>query len=834
MKFYFYALGTAIAVDRTRNANTFLEISTMLHNRSATIDTILTKRKQQAARLEQTLPAWKKLRQTVEDLTYYWQTKAPTLDEGATRIDFSSTLYQIDQQLQAIARLSKRLGRDSLNIGVLGEMGQGKSQLLRSITSASEAIIPTSDDGVCTSAISKIYNEPGLSGVRAEIDFYTWESFRDEVIGLYYQKLGISAPIPQTQESFKRDPFPALPPHLKDDENAKRLYGHFRKDYHLKFEQYRSNLDQPTLILTKPDEIRKFVTHSGRNIQGDRLSYDNIAVREARIFYAFPEPDLGRIGLVDLPGTGDNSIYDAERLIKAVEQDVDFILFVRKVESIVFRPWNESERSLVTTAQRALADFSLSECSFAVLNRFRTKDADEDARRLEVCNQLQATAHQDGIEVLKAVVVDCTNSDIVKQKLIDPALEYLVKQIDRLYETTLQEHDRLRRQCQKDIGQKLAEAQMFLAQQSNEDDTFQPWFEGTFWRNLTTGLRQEQTKLWNMQSQEDKDFKAKVQDVLKQCQAESVIPSIDEIIIKSADERSYKVAYYQLLLLMRKTLTDHFEGLGYTIEQLLEQVRSSIVTVLVEQAGLKNLSNKQGSAFLLEMAEQLPTRHLGLKSGFEKIMDLKTSAENPEKWVELVLEELDPDRNLDPLSQEQMEPKFLNRITQFWDGLSEVEKSELCQGAIDLLQQAVQSTLDGTESLKFAGIVLRQVLNAFGQAENHLPENQQPFEFSNAEKIQQALINRRDQVVTQCAEILNSKLTEPNKTAYSMFIRFVGQILADDPDIAKNVKLQWRIFLATKQDLLLDSSEPKIREEVRKNLKQYMEKALEANQAERL
>ena len=809
--------------------------TTTSHDRSTTIETILAKRQQQAARLNRIQPDWEKLKESLEKLDYYWQTTAPALSDLPAEIEFSSTLRQIQQELQTLTRLSKRLGRDRLNIGVLGEMGQGKSQLLRGITSAAEAVIPTSDDDVCTSAISKIYHEPTLAGVKAEIDFYTWESFRDEVISLYYTKLEIAAPVPQTANDFKHTPFPRLPEQFKDDENAKRLYGNFRKDYYEHFDQYRSQLGQPMLTLTNPDEIRQYVTHSSRNSQLDRLSYDNIPVREARIFCSFSDQEeVGKIGLIDLPGTGDNSIYDAARLIKAVEQEVDFILFVRKVESKIFRPWNDGERNLITTTQRALIDLPLSQCSLVVLNRFRTKDADEDARRLEICHRLQQTTRQEGI-VQQAVVVDCTDAAAVKQGVLDPVLDYLVEQIDRLYETALNHCDRRLQQLQQDIQQKLEIARTILVQQSNEDNAFQPWFEGNFWLNLTTGLQAEQIKLWGTQNLENKDFKAKVQEVIQNCQAVAVIPSIDEIVKKSAIERSYKMVYYQSLLLMRKQLAAYFGELGFAIEQLLDQVRSAVAEVLAEQAGLKTLSPDRGAAFLQAMAGQIPTRHRGLKNGFEKIIDFKASYENPEKWVESALAELDPDRNLDPLSQEQIEPRFLRRIAQFWDGLSDEDKLTLCQGAIGLLQQAIQPTLVGDQSLQFAGFVLTQVLNAFGQSRSSPPDSQHSTSPSEAEQIQRALTDRRDQVVTQCAEILNGKLTEPHKTAYSMFIRFVDQILTENPtNQSEDVKLQWRLFLETKKDVLLDSSEAVKRAQIRQQLQQYVTSAIEANQPERL
>jgi energy-coupling factor transporter ATP-binding protein EcfA2 len=59
----------------------------------------------------------------------------------------------------------------------LGRMGQGKSRLLQSLTGLSDEVIPTGSQGVCTSTMTKIFHQPG--SIKAEINFYTWDLFRD-------------------------------------------------------------------------------------------------------------------------------------------------------------------------------------------------------------------------------------------------------------------------------------------------------------------------------------------------------------------------------------------------------------------------------------------------------------------------------------------------------------------------------------------------------------------------------------------------------------------------------------------------------------------------------
>lgn len=76
------------------------------------------------------------------------------------------------------------------------------------------------------------------------------------------------------------------------------------------------------------EEIPKFVTQYDPN--ESKIAYFNyLAVQEVRIFCPFPDENVGKIAVVDMPGLGDTGIGDADRLVDALGQDIDFILFVR-------------------------------------------------------------------------------------------------------------------------------------------------------------------------------------------------------------------------------------------------------------------------------------------------------------------------------------------------------------------------------------------------------------------------------------------------------------------------------------------------------------------------
>ncbi|NES06606.1 MAG: hypothetical protein F6K22_29590, partial [Okeania sp. SIO2F4] len=48
------------------------------------------------------------------------------------------------------------------------------------------------------------------------------------------------------------------------------------------------------------------------------------------IFCRFPQVGVKKLALVDMPGLGDTRLGDTERMIKALAEDIDFILLIRR------------------------------------------------------------------------------------------------------------------------------------------------------------------------------------------------------------------------------------------------------------------------------------------------------------------------------------------------------------------------------------------------------------------------------------------------------------------------------------------------------------------------
>ena len=100
--------------------------------------------------------------------------------EYVEKIDTSELRERIDSELLILSKLKSRFNRQTLNIGVRGLMGQGKSTLLKSLSGLTNREIPAYEGAACTAVRSMIYNNQG--SVQVQVVFHSEKTFLAEVI----------------------------------------------------------------------------------------------------------------------------------------------------------------------------------------------------------------------------------------------------------------------------------------------------------------------------------------------------------------------------------------------------------------------------------------------------------------------------------------------------------------------------------------------------------------------------------------------------------------------------------------------------------------------------
>ena len=386
------------------------------------IDSILQKRQPTVAKITQSQQSVQSLldsfseMETLKEIFVKNQANTDENTEIWQSLDFSFISKKLETAQADLERLKERFNRKTLRIGVAGQSGQGKSQLLQSLTGLTAQEIPTSSGGFTTGARSLIYHHDSPE-TYATVHFYSEYEFLHEIIAPYYVKLKESTPlmlgeIPTTVEQFSKVVLPAT----DNDASGGLMVALFNqlREFQTHLADYRTMLGSNEKQI-KREEILRYV--SQHNPDGDEKYQNYRAVRLVKIYTRFPLAEVSSIALADLPGLDEIKEGEAQRLIKSLAQDVDMVLFVKLPPDI--RPeWKQPDIDLYKLAQEALLPIDLAKCSFMVLNRH------SDGKRDESCHKMKKEARQNGIFTTDVVVASCIDPIEAQEKILLPVLDY--------------------------------------------------------------------------------------------------------------------------------------------------------------------------------------------------------------------------------------------------------------------------------------------------------------------------------------------------------------------------------------------------------------------------
>lgn len=708
------------------------------------------------------------------------------------RLGFPDIKQRIQQEIEEIRRVKLRFHRETLTIGVIGQARQGKSRLLQSLTGLTSEEIPDGNLGFCTGVRSNIHHRVNkqTSGI---VTFYSELEFLDEVIRPYYEKLSNKS-APNSVEDFKRNSLP-----IPQDESSElqTMYSHLMDDYHANLDSYSKRLfGERTLDITKA-EIREFVAQVDR--QGNPF-FEYLAVRKVDINCEFPNSALGRITLIDMPGLGDTRLGDEERLIKALKEDIDFVLFVRKPD-VYGDEWSKNDVKLYDTARESLKH--LAHRSFMVLNKTAS-----DGSNFRVCQEFEKNIKSKNIKVVQCEIADCSDKTETSE-VLSQILNYLVANITRLdreYARPTQERLEV---FQEDIDNKLSEALSVLAAY-DEDSLFEDQFQ-ELWNKLTSGLEDLIEQLKDQRELEESQFKKQIQTTIEKCRSEKKIPSISDIQIRKNIEESYRIAFLSCFPAIRAHLTQQFLSLNGHLQHFLEGIKVEVTRVVAEEGGLLGLSTKQGSEFLREISHLVPERRSDgqpneLRLGFQHLSAFNVSyAGIIQRQIRQHLDELTPDQSELPtfkssvsevVSEQAIEWVFSFLLEELAKNLDSIPLTNLPthNKVLDYLDGMLQQS-ELEKIVEQVLIFFRNLASKTGSIpRSKLSSKNQLVKYFHAEQIQKSLNTFCDEVIDNCEQTLNGFLCEPNQIAYSMVREFIDLIRRTD-----KIEREWRIFLRKEQ-----------------------------------
>ncbi len=585
------------------------EINEIINNRKANANTATTKKKD-LEELEGKIKELQRLRPEILNAPGM----TPAVSAPLKNVNFKGILNTVTQERELWERIEKRLNRDTINIAVVGLARQGKSTFLQQITLLTDAEIPASDGLPCTTSQSNIYHSPQESyGI---VHFHSKSSFLEEVIVPYLKKLGFTS-FPQNIEDFGQAQLPKLP--VRVSANDESIYNHLKDEYHSHFSDYYQLLkDEKYVLRISKDEIKLYVSQE-YNYLGQPTLFNHLAVEKVEIFCPFPNIGVEKIAVIDLPGLGDTRLGDAERMIKALAEDTDFILFIRK-PTATGDFWGTRDVDLYDAADLALYDAAnlalkdklpledlkdklpledlkdklpLKEWSFMLLNY--------DGENERACKDFQNTIVPKGIHVKECLQSNCKDSTSARE-VLTKILEYLEKNLVRLDNQYMSSTHQQSSKRQQQVKEKLQGLEQAIANYGDINAQYvglRDEFISQLYDNMEK-FREEKRQEFDTANPE---FQAEVDAAINRCQKELKIT--DPTLFNTwVNQYGMDGAYFKAKQQMRPGILKNFHLMETGLKAAIDKTKLDVAKILM-QLGIKNAVKGSELEFFPDMLEIL-------------------------------------------------------------------------------------------------------------------------------------------------------------------------------------------------------------------------------------
>ncbi|KPQ39916.1 MAG: Dynamin family [Phormidium sp. OSCR] len=511
-------------------------------------------------------------------------------------------------------------------------MGQGKSTLLQSLTGLTNQVIPAFPGKACTAARSKICHQDGRS-TEARIEFHSYDSFLNEVILPYYDKLGLE-PKPSSFEVFASSALPDLP--SEDNHTHTNIYNRLKNDYHRHTDQYREYLGRDPLRVQDESQISSYVAQTYEDNQ--LVNYQCLAVKSVEIYCSFPVDEIGAIALIDVPGLGDFRLGDESLVIEALGQEVDFILFMYK-PSKDRANFEQRDTQLYNLASQALNN--LSRRSIFVLN------ADSNGENQEGCRSLKQDLDSNAVRmpVLESVIADCSSPEEANTHVLETVLNQLRTNITELDQTYAQEKITSLDSSLQALKSDLEAAQSILPKISH-NTIIKQYFRkfDEFWNVITNELEKLMGELIENRDTPDENLRNQIEQVLTKCRDDVKFPSLDEIEELRRNKGAYRDTYTAYLQDLRTSLSLKFLEMDEGLKKTIEGAKEKVANVLIDKCELGGLTDARGCEFIAEVAQDMPKEYSELKTSFQILSEFTLSYRGLiQHRIRRQLDELNPD-----------------------------------------------------------------------------------------------------------------------------------------------------------------------------------------------
>jgi hypothetical protein len=290
-----------------------------------------------------------------------------------------------------------RAHRDGVVIGVVGQTGAGKTTLVRKLSGLGEDVLPSNRFSATTATLVRVFHEPGAGPGRAVLKLHTWESFRAAVL-VPLHRLAEIAEVPLTLDEFRHFEYgdAAAEPGAVGYHRRLRLAQASLPSYQ---DLLKGGAREVTL-----ERLGPFVAYPEGDLRTEYRPYHG--VRSVDVFCEFPEAGTARLGLIDLPGTGEGRPGAHELILTDLRKHADALLIVTRPEMTPFTDWDTLQ-----LADAAAAGVRRSDFVHQLINRDHHAPNDHFSN---VLAQARADGERLGIDVRECDIKASTRTEIAE------------------------------------------------------------------------------------------------------------------------------------------------------------------------------------------------------------------------------------------------------------------------------------------------------------------------------------------------------------------------------------------------------------------------------------
>ncbi len=458
--------------------------------------------------------------------------------------------------------LRSRFGRETINLVVIGRARQGKSRLLQTITGLDTTCIPDGGSLDCTAVKSVIVNANNRKD--AIIHFYTRDEFFKDIIVPYYEGLKLD-PV-STLGDFEAD---FRIGELKVQGGNIELKKHL-SSYQANFSNYKELLGSNSETI-QHSQIREFVAQD--DMEGNRNVYSNyFAVKYVEVFARFPQAELGKVTVVDLPGIGDTKLGITENILEEIKNNIDIVFFIKK-PSASGDHLGSDYIGLYDEISEQIKPIPLEKCSYLILNK--------DQANSKLCHDIKDEMPKSGLQVSDTKIVDVTNP-IEVQQLMQDSLNHLTDNISEIDKNFIQSIIKSIETLSVAVKDIIEENNMKIFDENSGADKLDKLFK-TWIENLRAKLNMYLDELREIERSEDgkynKIFETNIENV--RLSAESKKEKYKQDIMDGlAGQRGKKYEKIQdFYNEFRTELSKEFFDLDNRLDEIMDSMKQCIVDI---------------------------------------------------------------------------------------------------------------------------------------------------------------------------------------------------------------------------------------------------------------